>query len=63
LPFKNDGSLSNECWVIKPGNLSVKTNEDILKANLSIEEQTIDKYDIKLENIKFEYFPSLFFFN
>ena len=39
LPFKTDGSLSNECWVLNLGNLNVKTVESVLKPNLSFEER------------------------
>jgi len=56
LPFKNDGNFNNECWVINLGNLNVKTSDEVLKPNLSLHESSIDKYDIKLEEIKFEVF-------
>ena len=35
LPFKNDGSLRNEAWIINLGDLTVKSNPAILAENLS----------------------------
>ena len=57
LPFLQDGNLSNECWVAYLGDLSVKTDERILKPNLSDWEKALDIYAIELTQMKFLYFP------
>jgi vacuolar protein sorting-associated protein 13A/C len=63
LPFKTDGSLSNECWVLNLGNLGAHTVESVLQPNLSFEERAIDMYDISLSKIKLSYFPSVEFYD
>jgi vacuolar protein sorting-associated protein 13A/C len=59
LPFKHDGSLSNEAWILNLGNLTVKTNPKILEKNLKPEEKMKDMFDIELTNIRMQYYPSL----
>lgn len=63
LPFKTDGSLSNECWVLNLGNLSVYTLEDVLKPDLPFEIKALDMYSISLSKIKLSYFPSIEYYN
>lgn len=63
LPFKTDGSMSNECWVLNLGKLSVNTVEDVLKPNQSLEMKALDMYDISLSKIKLSYFPSIEYYN
>lgn len=63
LPFKTDGSLTNECWVLNLGNLSVYTVEDVLQPNLPFEMKALDMYNISLSKIKLSYFPSIEYYN
>ncbi|KAL4498677.1 hypothetical protein ABPG73_003474, partial [Tetrahymena malaccensis] len=63
LPFKTDGSLTNECWVLNLGNLSVNTVEDVLKPDLPFEIKALDMYNISLSKIKLSYFPSIEYYN
>ncbi|KAL4496109.1 hypothetical protein ABPG72_015531 [Tetrahymena utriculariae] len=63
LPFKTDGSLTNECWVLNLGNLSVNTVEDVLKPNLPFEIKALDMYSISLSKIKLSYYPSIQYYN
>ncbi|EAR90561.2 PH domain protein (macronuclear) [Tetrahymena thermophila SB210] len=63
LPFKTDGSLTNECWVLNLGNLSVYTLEDILKPTLPIQMKVFDMFSISLSKIKLSYFPSIEYYN
>ena len=37
LPFKTDGSVTNECWVLNLGDFSVNTGPEVLKENLTNE--------------------------
>ena len=63
LPFKTDGSLTNECWVLDLGNLAVQTVESQLQPNLPFEQKALDMYDISLAKIKLSYFPSVEYYN
>lgn len=42
-----------ECWIFNTGDISIQTNENLLKNNnLSHEENFNEIFDIKLSNIK-----------
>ena len=63
LPFKHDGNLKNEAWVLRLGDLIVNTNEKILVPNLPPEMKNLDMYDISLREIKMSHFISLEAYN
>ena len=61
LPFKHDGNLKNEVWVLNLGNLSICSNEELIKSQEK--EKTAannkDMFDISLRNIKMQYYNSI----
>jgi len=59
LPFKHNGKLENEAWVVKLGDLLVNTNDKILEPNLPKDLENQDIYDINLKNIKVSYYKSI----
>ncbi|EGR30928.1 PH domain protein [Ichthyophthirius multifiliis] len=63
IPFKTDGSLMNECWIVNLGDLEVRTNPEVLRENMTDVEKIYDKYDISLTQIKLSYFPQIQFYN
>lgn len=63
LPFKADGRLDNEAWILNLGDLTVKSNPAILKKDLEEQHKFKDMMDIKLTDIKMRYFPELEYYN
>lgn len=59
IPFYlSDDTKKVECWVLNLGNLYVKTGDQILDANVKLQDKIFDIYDIQLKDIKMQYFKS-----
>lgn len=63
LPFKNDGSLNNEAWILNLGDLKIKSDPKMLAENVAPEDKGKDMFNINLTNIGMQYFPTLEFYN
>lgn len=63
LPFEQEEKEDKECWILNLGDLTVKTNPAILAESIAENDKNKDMFDIKLSDIKMQYFPSLTYYN
>lgn len=54
VPFLHNNALSNECWVLKSGDLSI-----LLDPDMTSPMKNEEIYQLKLQQIKLEYFASV----
>ena len=54
IPFLHNNALSNECWVLKSGDLSI-----LLDPKMTSPMKNEEIYQLKLQQIKLEYFSSV----
>ena len=59
VPFQSNNDPSNECWLINLGTLKVKTNDFLLRSDVTPEEKIYDMYDVQLSDFKMQYFSSV----
>lgn len=52
IPFRQDNSIESECWVLNLGNL------DIASKDFEGDKDIYEHYNLKLENIKMQYYPT-----
>ena len=62
LPFSANNDINSECWVYNIGDIRIKTNEDFLSNSEPIEEKPYEIYDIDVSSIRFQYYPSIKYF-
>lgn len=54
-----DPDASTECWLIKMGDLSVKTDPKILDKHIKAEDKIYDIYNIHLNKLYMKYYRSI----
>jgi len=58
VPFLQNGDLKSECWVLNLGHFIMKTKDAVTE-----EDQLYDKFELVLNNLKFQYYPTHALFN
>ena len=60
LPFTQNNDIKSECWIFNLGNLRIRTDDQVFDAN-SEQGKMYDMFNIDLEQIRMQYYPSIQF--